>query len=55
MTAPEFSAGPESQEVALLAWDDVPWDALAFSSVAWALESYRDGSGPAVHTAAPGT
>ncbi len=55
MTAPEFSPGPESQEVALCAWGDVPWDALAFPSVAWALERYRDGSGPAVHTASTGT
>jgi ADP-ribose pyrophosphatase YjhB (NUDIX family) len=38
----EFSAGPESLEVKLFAWDDIPWDDLAFPSVKWALRHYRD-------------
>lgn len=36
-----FAAGPESLEVGLFAWDDIPWSELAFPSVAWALTHYR--------------
>ena len=36
------SPGEESLEVALLAWDDIPWSDLAFPSVRWALDHYRD-------------
>ena len=35
-------AGPESREVGLFAWDDIPWDDLAFPSVHWALRHYRE-------------
>ncbi len=41
MTAPEFAPGPESSEVALFTWDEVPWDDLAFPSVTWALDLCR--------------
>jgi ADP-ribose pyrophosphatase YjhB (NUDIX family) len=34
------AAGPESLEVRLFAWDEIPWDDLAFPSVHWALEHY---------------
>jgi len=34
---PEVSAGPESREVALFRWDEIPWDEIAFPSVHWAL------------------
>ena len=37
----DFSAGPESLEVGLFAWDDIPWDELAFPSVHWALTQFR--------------
>jgi ADP-ribose pyrophosphatase YjhB (NUDIX family) len=37
----EFSAGPESLEVRLAGWDEIPWEELAFPSVRWALEQYR--------------
>jgi ADP-ribose pyrophosphatase YjhB (NUDIX family) len=36
------AAGPESLEVALFAWDDIPWSELAFPSVGWALNHHRD-------------
>lgn len=36
-----FSAGPESLEVMLAGWDEIPWDDIAFPSVTWALEQYR--------------
>lgn len=36
------AAGPESLEVGLFAWDDIPWDDLAFPSVRWALHHERE-------------
>lgn len=33
--------GPESEEVKFVAWDDIPWEELAFPSVLWALTQYR--------------
>jgi ADP-ribose pyrophosphatase YjhB (NUDIX family) len=42
LAAPEFAAGPESLEVKLFAWEEIPWDELAFPSVRWALDHYRD-------------
>jgi ADP-ribose pyrophosphatase YjhB (NUDIX family) len=42
LTAPEVAAGPESLEVRLFAWDEIPHDELAFPSVRWALDHYRD-------------
>ncbi len=44
---PRFAAGPESLEVALFTLPQVPRDAIAFPSVIWALDAWRDaGSGP---------
>ena len=51
MTAPDFSAGPESEDVVLAAWEDIPWGDLAFPSIVWALERFREGSGPQVFSA----
>jgi ADP-ribose pyrophosphatase YjhB (NUDIX family) len=42
LEAPDFAAGPESLEVKLFAWEEIPWDELAFPSVRWALDHYRD-------------
>lgn len=36
-----FSPGPESLEVRLASWDEIPWGELAFPSVRWALQQYR--------------
>jgi ADP-ribose pyrophosphatase YjhB (NUDIX family) len=33
--------GPESQEVGLFAWEDIPWRDLAFPTVGWALREHR--------------
>ncbi len=49
METPSFAAGPESEDVALLAWDEIPWDELAFPSVRWGLERFREGGAPSVH------
>jgi ADP-ribose pyrophosphatase YjhB (NUDIX family) len=37
--------GPESLEVALVRWDEIPWKELAFPSVKWALEAFRETQG----------
>lgn len=36
-----FAAGEESLEVALFEWERIPWDALAFPTVAWMLDHER--------------
>src|ERR1044071_1739991 len=36
------AAGPESLEVDLFGWNDIPWDDLAFPSVRWALHHERE-------------
>ena len=41
--APHIAAGPESLEVGLFAWDDIPWDRIAFPSVQWALAAWHAG------------
>lgn len=41
LIAPEIAPGPESAEVGLFTWDEVPWPDLAFPTVAWALDDYR--------------
>lgn len=35
-------AGPESLEVGLFAWADIPWGELAFPTVHWALREYHE-------------
>ncbi len=41
LKSPDVSPGPESLEVALVPWEDIPWAELAFPSVGWALNHYR--------------
>jgi ADP-ribose pyrophosphatase YjhB (NUDIX family) len=36
----DFSPGPESLEVKLVAWRDIPWAELAFPTVVWALTHF---------------
>jgi hypothetical protein len=40
---PDFAAGDETLDAALFAWEDIPWDNLAFPSVIWALQTWRAG------------
>lgn len=47
LAEPVFAAGPESLEVALFAWADIPWSELAFPSVHWALDHWRAARGRA--------
>jgi ADP-ribose pyrophosphatase YjhB (NUDIX family) len=39
---PAVSAGPESLEIALFGWDEIPWDDIAFPSVRWALAHEKE-------------
>ena len=52
LAEPGFAAGPESLEVELFDWTDIPWSELAFPSVKWALNEYKARLGQAVF--APG-
>lgn len=45
LKSPDIGAGPESEEVGLYAWDDIPWPDLAFPTVRWALEHFRQTEG----------
>ena len=41
----QFGAGPESLESELFAWEKIPWNELAFPTVFWALNHFRDAEG----------
>lgn len=41
LAAPHIEAGPESLEVGLFAWEEIPWDDLAFPTVLWSLNEFR--------------
>ena len=45
LVSPDIGPGPESQEVGLYDWDDIPWREIAFPSVHWALGHYRQSLG----------
>lgn len=38
---PEVSAGPESLEVGLFRWEEIPWEQIAFPTVRWSLQEHR--------------
>jgi len=42
LLSPDVAAGPETAELSLFAWDEIPWDEIAFPSVHWALGHYRE-------------
>jgi ADP-ribose pyrophosphatase YjhB (NUDIX family) len=42
MVSPKLDPGPETAEAELFAWADIPWKALAFHSVSWALLAFED-------------
>lgn len=39
---PDFAPGIESEDVQLFNWADIPWDELAFPSVHWVLNHFKD-------------
>ena len=41
LAAPQFAPGTESLETILAAWDEIPWQDLAFPSVHWALNHHH--------------
>ncbi|WP_263968487.1 NUDIX hydrolase [Roseomonas sp. SXEYE001] len=45
LAEPGFAAGPESLEVRIFTWEEIPWQEIAFPSVRWALKAWRDGAG----------
>ncbi|MCC7168256.1 MAG: NUDIX hydrolase [Rhodospirillales bacterium] len=50
LTEPGHAPGPESLETALLRWDDVPWNDLAYPNVGWALRHWKVVEGKAGFT-----
>jgi len=42
LLSPEVAPGEETREVALVRWDDIPWPEIAFPSVHWALNHFRE-------------
>ncbi len=51
LLAPEIAPGPESEAVGLFAWEEIPWEEIAFPSVRWALGHLREIGEAAVFTA----
>lgn len=43
LAEPGFEAGPESLDVRLFGWEEIPWGEIAFPSVQWALRAWREG------------
>lgn len=48
LNTPHMAPGPESLEVKLFPWHEIPWSELAFPSVKWALEQWREVAGKPV-------
>jgi ADP-ribose pyrophosphatase YjhB (NUDIX family) len=44
---PEVRPGPESVEVGLFRWEEIPWAEIAFPSARWALHQFRESAGSA--------
>jgi len=40
LAEPGIAAGPESLEVQFFAWEEIPWNDIAFPSVHWALKAW---------------
>lgn len=53
LRSPDFYPGPESRDVRLFGWDEIPWQDLAFPTIEWALRDYERNRG--VEVAVPGT
>ena len=45
LNASDIGPGPESLNVALFPWERIPWTALAFTTVRWALTHWRESRG----------
>lgn len=51
LETPACAAGPESLEVGLFAFDDIPWADIAFPTVGWALRHWKEVEGRATFRA----
>ena len=49
LRSPDVRPGPESTDVKLVTWDEIPWDDLAFPSVHWALKQWKSVEGQAAY------
>jgi ADP-ribose pyrophosphatase YjhB (NUDIX family) len=47
LLSPDVAAGPESAEVGLFDWRDIPWPEIAFPTVGWALRQFHESRGRA--------
>lgn len=45
LLSPDVSAAEETQEVGFYSWDEIPWSDLAFPTVHWALNHWREVEG----------
>ena len=45
LVSADVAAGPESEDVALVEWQDIPWEQLAFPTVVWALAHFHESRG----------
>ncbi len=50
----DYRAGIESEVVELMTWEEIPWDDLAFPSIGWGLQRFREGGPPAIYQLPPG-
>ncbi len=47
LVTPEIACGPESAEVGLFRWKDIPWTEIAFPTVHWSLMEHHEHLGEA--------
>jgi ADP-ribose pyrophosphatase YjhB (NUDIX family) len=45
LLSPDIACGPESSDVALVTWEQIPWAELAFPTVVWALAHFHESRG----------
>ncbi len=57
LSSADIASGPETREVRLFEWEQIPWDEIAFPTVRWALRHHREvgnGADFAVRSNPPG-
>ena len=42
LLGPDYAPGPESLEVGLFRWEEIPWQYLAFPTVEWVLKAWHE-------------
>lgn len=42
LASADIASGPETREVRLFEWEQIPWDEIAFPTVCWALRHHRE-------------